>query len=201
MRSGSFCAFSPRGTSAASSSVSSGPSYHGVRVERVATLSPSRAETGTIAPAVTPTASSAVRAASPTAATRSAPMPASILFTATITCGMLSSPQVIVAVNKIDAGIGAERVAAVGEAARTALEAVGVTAGAIVPVSARDGDNVATRSTRTPWYDGPLLTELLAALVPRGENAQNEPLRIWVQDVYRRGEERIAAGTVRSGSF
>ncbi len=113
--------------------------------------------------------------------------------------GLLSIPQVIVAVNKIDAGIGAERVAAVGEAARTALEAVGVTAGAIVPVSARDGDNVATRSTRTPWYDGPLLTELLAALVPRGENAQNEPLRIWVQDVYRRGEERIAAGTVRSG--
>jgi bifunctional enzyme CysN/CysC len=118
---------------------------------------------------------------------------------------LLGVPQVIVAVNKIDAvaaiesGAGAERFAAVAEAARTALEAVGVTAHAVVPVSARDGDNVASRSPRTPWYGGPPLTELLATAAPRRERAETEPLRLWVQDVYRRGDERIAVGTVRSG--
>jgi sulfate adenylyltransferase large subunit len=30
-----------------------------------------------------------------------------------------------------------------------------------VPVSARDGDNVATRGARTPWYEGPSLLEYL----------------------------------------
>jgi bifunctional enzyme CysN/CysC len=124
---------------------------------------------------------------------------------------LLAVAHVIVAVNKIDAVIesGAvteggsvaarERFEAVGDAARTALEAVGVSARAIVPVSARDGDNVASRSARTPWYGGPPLTELLAATAPRRESAETEPLRLWVQDVYRRGDERVAVGTVRGG--
>jgi bifunctional enzyme CysN/CysC len=113
--------------------------------------------------------------------------------------GLLNVAHVLVAVNKIDAGASAERVAEVADAARVALEAVGVTVGAVVPVSARDGDNVVTRSSRTPWHDGPTIAEHLAALVPTAETAQYEPLRIWVQDVYRRGDERVVAGTVRSG--
>ena len=115
--------------------------------------------------------------------------------------GLLDVAQVIVAVNKIDAVTdnGLERVRSAGHAACVALQAVGVTATAVVPVSARDGDNVATRSNRTPWYGGPALTELLEAVVPRTDRAEREPLRISVQDVYRRGDERIAAGTVRQG--
>jgi bifunctional enzyme CysN/CysC len=113
--------------------------------------------------------------------------------------GLLAIGEVIVAVNKIDAVDDPARVAAAGEAARRALNAVGVRASAVVPVSARDGDNVASRSARTPWYGGPPLTELLAAVAARGERADDEPLRIWVQDVYRRGDERVAAGVVRSG--
>jgi bifunctional enzyme CysN/CysC len=113
--------------------------------------------------------------------------------------GLLSIRRVIVAVNKIDAGADAAVFAAVGGAARAALGAVGVTADAVVPISARDGDNVVTRSSRTPWYDGPVLTELLSSVVPRADDAERGPLRIWVQDVYRRGDERVAVGTVRSG--
>jgi bifunctional enzyme CysN/CysC len=112
--------------------------------------------------------------------------------------GLLSVPHVIVAVNKIDAVGDPARIYAAGEAARTVLEAVGVAVTAIVPVSARDGDNVVTRSQRTP-YDGPTLAELLAEIVPRVESAQDDPFRMWVQDVYRRGDDRVAVGTVRSG--
>jgi len=113
--------------------------------------------------------------------------------------GLLDVAHVIIAVSKIDAAGACEPIVEAGEAAREALEAVGVTASAIVPVSGRDGDNVATRSERTPWYGGPTLTELLEAIQPRADRAEREPLRIWVQDVYRRGDQRIAAGTVRSG--
>ena len=113
--------------------------------------------------------------------------------------GLLDVAQVIVAINKIDAVPELERVVDAGYAAREALEAVGVAVSAIVPVSARDGDNVASRSERTPWYGGPALTELLETMVPRADRAEREPLRIWVQDVYRRGDERIVAGTVRQG--
>ncbi|MEA2784190.1 MAG: bifunctional enzyme CysN/CysC [Candidatus Eremiobacteraeota bacterium] len=115
--------------------------------------------------------------------------------------GLLDVAHVIVAVNKIDAiaGSAQKSVIEAGNAASVALEAVGVTATAIVPVSARDGDNVVTRSPRTPWYGGPTLAELLEAVEARPDRAEREPLRISVQDVYRRGDQRIAAGTVRQG--
>jgi len=112
--------------------------------------------------------------------------------------GLLSIPHVIVAVNKIDAATAPAGIEAAGEAARSVLEAVGVAVAAIVPVSARDGDNVVTRSSRVP-YDGPTLAELLSGVAPRAQSAPDDPLRMWVQDVYRHGGERIAVGTVRSG--
>lgn len=115
--------------------------------------------------------------------------------------GLLDVAHVIVVVNKIDAVLDntPELVSEAGYAAAVALEAVGVTATAIVPVSAREGDNVATRSNRTPWYGGPALTELLEAVAAQPERAEREPLRIVVQDVYRRGDQRIVAGMVRRG--
>ena len=112
--------------------------------------------------------------------------------------GLLSIPHAIVAVNKVDLISDPARIDAVGDAARRILEAVGVTVAATVPVSARDGDNVVRRVPRA-GYDGPSLAELLAAIPPRRAAASEAPLRMWVQDVYRRGDERVAVGTVRSG--
>ena len=40
-----------------------------------------------------------------------------------------------------------------------------------IPVSATEGDNVVTRSTRTPWYDGPTLLGYL-------ENVDDRPLAL-----------------------
>ncbi len=112
--------------------------------------------------------------------------------------GLLGIDRVIVAVNKIDAVQDEARIEAVGRAARSALEAVGVPVSATVPVSARDGDNVVHRSQRV-HYDGPVLAELIATIAQRRESATGDPLRMWVQDVYRRGDDRLAVGTVRSG--
>ncbi|MGH3897265.1 MAG: sulfate adenylyltransferase subunit 1 [Pseudonocardiaceae bacterium] len=72
-----------------------------------------------------------------------------------------------------------------------------------VPVSALHGDNVAVRSTQTPWYLGPTLLEHLEA-VPIGREAVAEPMRFPVQLVLRprtpeHPDYRGLAGRLASG--
>ena len=79
---------------------------------------------------------------------------------------------------------------------------------AYVPVSALHGDNVVTRSGRTPFYDGPTLLEYLTTLDVATEEA-SAPFRMAVQWIVRPQSEthhdyrgiagRIAAGTIRVG--
>ena len=70
-----------------------------------------------------------------------------------------------------------------------------------IPVSALDGDNVVTRSARTPWYNGPSLLELLeTADVPAAPVTR--PFRFPVQMVIRPNLHfRGYAGQVVSGSI
>jgi sulfate adenylyltransferase subunit 1 len=72
-----------------------------------------------------------------------------------------------------------------------------------VPVSALHGDNVAARSTYTPWYRGPTLLEHLEA-VPTEREAVAEPMRFPVQLVLRprtteHPDYRGLAGRIASG--
>ena len=68
-----------------------------------------------------------------------------------------------------------------------------------IPLSARSGDNVTTRSAHMPWYQGPTLLEHLRSIeVASGER----PIRFPVQWVNRpNGEFRGFSGTVVSGSI
>jgi sulfate adenylyltransferase subunit 1 len=73
-----------------------------------------------------------------------------------------------------------------------------------VPVSALEGDNIVHRGTRTPWYDGLSLLELLET-VPLAIERSTAGLRFPVQRVLRPHQDfrgfagQIAAGTVRAG--
>ena len=112
---------------------------------------------------------------------------------------LLGVRQVAVVINKMDlAGFAAERFEAIAEEYRAYLERIGVTADCIIPVSARDGDNVAGRSENMPWYDGPTVAEALDGFTaPPSLIAL--PLRLPLQDVYRFDERRILAGRIESG--
>ncbi len=67
-----------------------------------------------------------------------------------------------------------------------------------IPVSAKLGDNIVTRSRAMPWYSGP--TALDALNVFRKEAARSEqPLRLPVQDVYKFDARRIIAGRITAG--
>lgn len=114
---------------------------------------------------------------------------------------LLGLRQAAVAVNKMDqVGFGAERFREVEEEIRRFLRSVGIVPSCVVPISARDGDNIASVSTRIPWYAGPTLLAALDAFQPARE-AAGMPLRFPVQDVYVWDRKRIYAGRVESGEL
>jgi bifunctional enzyme CysN/CysC len=68
----------------------------------------------------------------------------------------------------------------------------------VIPVSAKLGDNIATRSEKMPWYSGPTVLDTLSLF--KKETARSEqPLRFPVQDVYKFDTRRIIAGRVAAG--
>ena len=75
---------------------------------------------------------------------------------------LLGIRQIAVVVNKMDlVGHSAERFAEIRQTYMEFLSKVGVTPDYVIPVSARDGDNLVNRSTTMPWYQGPTVLEAL----------------------------------------
>ena len=69
----------------------------------------------------------------------------------------------------------------------------------MIPVVARDGDNIASGDQEhMPWYTGPTLTRALDSLQPPVTSLEL-PLRMPVQDVYKFDDRRIIAGRIESG--
>jgi bifunctional enzyme CysN/CysC len=112
---------------------------------------------------------------------------------------LLGIPQVAVLVNKMDlVDYDAARFGAVAEGYRAYLASIGVEATGFIPISARDGDNIASHSRRMPWYQGPTVLGLLDGFQPRPPLA-DRPLRMLVQDVYKFDQRRIVAGRIEAG--
>jgi bifunctional enzyme CysN/CysC len=78
------------------------------------------------------------------------------------------------------------------------LAGFGARADYVVPISARDGDNLISRAASMPWYEGPTLIEALESFRPARRPVEL-PLRLPVQDVYKFDERRIIVGRVESG--
>ena len=75
---------------------------------------------------------------------------------------------------------------------------LGLKPSAVIPISARHGDGIASHSGKTAWYDGPTLLEALDAFLPIPA-LSDLPLRLPVQAVYKFDDRRIIAGRVESG--
>jgi len=112
---------------------------------------------------------------------------------------LLGVAQVAVVVNKMDlAGWDQARFAAIEAEYREWLVRLGVEPACFIPISARDGDNVAGRSARAPWHAGPTVLEALERFHPSAPPTEL-PLRLPIQDVYKFDERRIFAGRIESG--
>ncbi len=118
---------------------------------------------------------------------------------------MLGIRQVAVLVNKMDlVDYRQEAFDRIREEYTGFLRSLGLVPRAYLPVSGFHGDNIASRSERMPWYEGPTVLGILDGFeAPRSD--EELPFRMPVQDVYkftRLGDtRRIIAGTVASGSL
>jgi bifunctional enzyme CysN/CysC len=115
---------------------------------------------------------------------------------------MLGVRHVILAVNKMDL-VGFDRsvfdaIVAEYRALAAGLDFAGVSA---VPLSALEGDNVATRSTAMGWYAGPSLLETLETIDAAAPAAPAARFRFPVQWVNRPNLDfRGFSGTISGGS-
>ncbi len=118
---------------------------------------------------------------------------------------LLGIPHIVVAVNKMDlVDFSHEVFDRIRDEFQDHLRRLDVDGARFIPLSALEGDNVVTRSGRTPWYGGESLLEHLET-VQVARPAGSGPLRFPVQYVLRpdavfRGYAgQVASGTVRPG--
>ncbi|MEM8985728.1 MAG: adenylyl-sulfate kinase [Pseudomonadota bacterium] len=114
--------------------------------------------------------------------------------------------QVAVAVNKMDLiGYEKEQFDLIEEEYRAYLASIGVEPTFVIPVSAREGDNIAMSTNgagerKTSWYEGPTVVKALDSFLPTSA-PRDLPLRMAVQDVYKFDDRRIIAGRIESGAL
>ncbi|ABE38391.1 sulfate adenylyltransferase subunit 1 / adenylylsulfate kinase [Rhodopseudomonas palustris BisB5] len=112
---------------------------------------------------------------------------------------LLGIKQVAVVVNKMDrVDFSAARFTDISDEITAHLTSLGVTPTAVIPISARDGDGVAERTTNIAWYDGPTVVEALDTLTP-SQPLDQLALRLPVQAIYKFDDRRIVAGRIESG--
>ncbi|MFV0625003.1 sulfate adenylyltransferase subunit CysN [Sphingomonas sp. ac-8] len=114
--------------------------------------------------------------------------------------------HVVLAVNKMDlVGYDADRFAEIVADYRAFADSIGIDAFTAIPISGLGGDNIASRSDRTPWYAGPTLVEHLETVEVDLAADRRRPFRMPVQWVNRpdldfRGfAGLVASGTVKPG--
>ncbi len=113
---------------------------------------------------------------------------------------LLGIRHIVLAVNKMDLmDYSAERFARIAEECDRLAAKLSFASVVPIPVCARNGDNVTTRSPRMPWYDGPVLLQHLESLDIDG-GSETKPMRFTVQWINRTNAEfRGYAGSVVSG--
>jgi len=117
-------------------------------------------------------------------------------------CKTLGVNQYIIAMNKMDAvKYDAEAYNAVKDALVKFLKPIGYKVDTIpfIPLSAFVGDNLKTKSTNMPWYNGLTFLECLNNLVAPPKPI-DKPLRLPIQDAYSiTGIGTVPVGRIESG--
>jgi len=117
---------------------------------------------------------------------------------------MLGVKQLTVCVNKMDLVDYDKGVFdAITEEYREFLAQVGIEPKAFIPMSAMEGDNIASLSEKMPWYNGQSVLETLDSFEKEPPPLE-QPFRMPVQDIYKftadGDDRRIVAGRIETGS-
>ncbi len=114
---------------------------------------------------------------------------------------LLGIRNVILAINKMDlVGYDEEVFRKIEDDYRAFAKPLGFETIAAIPLSALEGDNITTRSRKTPWYDGAAILPFLETVNVRSDLAE-KPFRLPVQWVNRPDLDfRGFSGTIASGA-
>ena len=114
---------------------------------------------------------------------------------------LLGLNQVVVVINKMDlVDFSQEHFNKVRKDISQWLQSIGVQPLLYIPISAINGDNIAAKSDKMPWYTGPTFLESMDTLKNK-QPAVDKDLIFPVQDVYKVDEKRINAGRVEAGTI
>jgi sulfate adenylyltransferase subunit 1 (EFTu-like GTPase family) len=112
---------------------------------------------------------------------------------------LLGLKHLIVVLNKMDScDYSQAKFESTKAEVETFLKSFGITPRLVVPISARQGDNVASHSEKTPWYKGPSVVEALDELSP-DVSAATRGLRLPLQDCYEVDGKHIVVGRIEHG--
>ena len=119
---------------------------------------------------------------------------------------LLGIRHVVLAVNKLDL-IGWDRAAydAIVAEFGAFAASIGMAPPVAIPISGLGGDNIASASAHTPWYDGPTLLDHLETVEVAATREANAPFAMPVQWVNRPNLDfrgfagRVTGGVVRPG--
>ena len=112
---------------------------------------------------------------------------------------LLGIRQIIVVLNKMDlVDYKEERFNEIKKGIGEFLDSVNIDPHSYIPICATTGDNIARKSEKMIWFQGPNLLDSLD-LFEEKEPAENKSLIFPVQDIYKVDNKRIAVGRVEAG--
>ncbi len=114
---------------------------------------------------------------------------------------LLGIQKVVVAINKMDlAQYKKERFREIKTSLLKFFKNLGLSPSFIIPISAKEDQNITGRSGRMRWYKGPVFLQALGRISPV-RKTRKKPLRFCIQDVLKNNGEDLALGKVLSGSI
>ena len=114
---------------------------------------------------------------------------------------ILGINQVLIAMNKMDlVNYSEERFNEVKNELTDFLDSIKIKPNYIIPISAFNGENVAIKSGKIKFYDGPTILEALDSF-KKSKSTEEKPFRFPVQDVYDIDGQKIIVGRVESGKI
>ncbi len=115
---------------------------------------------------------------------------------------LLAIPNVIVLVNKMDlVDYSQKHFNEIEHNLRGLFSELNIAPLHMIPLSAKNSENISRASKKMPWFRGPCLINALDALIAAEDKQDKTHLRLAVQDIYTQNNENILVGTIASGKL
>ena len=114
---------------------------------------------------------------------------------------LLGFSNIIILINKMDKiNYDKKQFTEVKNSIRELFNSLNLKAKFIVPISAKNGDNIQKNSKKMPWYEDSSVIKILDDLEYH-KNLDKKSLRLVVQDVYKKSDKRIVVGRIYTGEL